>query len=71
MMDVSSDEDDLGAVDFEAECASGVRLLHRPMRNWVRNRGRWSRAKKCPAYAPAVCGIKSREAAAISRHIFI
>ncbi len=55
-----SDEDDLGAVDFEAVCSSGIRLLHHPMHNWVRNRGRWSRAKMCPQYAPAVCGIKSR-----------
>ena len=58
--DVIAEYDDIGAVNFEAVCQSGARLVHRPMPSWINNRGEWSDMVFCPAEAPAVCGIKSR-----------
>ena len=55
-----SDKDDIGAINFEAKCKSGVSLQHKRVANWFRQRGRWSRWKHCPREAPAVCGIKVR-----------
>ena len=54
------DKDDLGAINFEARCKSGVLLQHKRVNNWFRNRGIWSKWRHCPREAPAVCGIKSR-----------
>ena len=53
-------KDDIGAVNFEAVCASGARLVHRPMASWINDRGKWGPLMKCPEAAPAICGIKSR-----------
>ncbi len=50
----------MGATDFEALCSSGIRLRHQPLSGWIRDRGRWSEPARCPAEAPAVCGVKSR-----------
>ena len=57
---IVSEYDDIGAVNFEAVCQSGARLVHRPMPSWINNRGEWSEMVYCPPEAPAVCGIKSR-----------
>ncbi len=55
------DRDDLGALDLEAECSSGVRLRHRRRPGWITaRRGVWSDEARCPPEAPAVCGLKVR-----------
>ena len=55
-----SGTDDVGSTNIEAVCKSGAKLLHRPMPQWINDRGKWGDFAYCPKEAPAVCGIKSR-----------
>jgi hypothetical protein len=52
--------DDVGSTNIEAVCKSGAKLLHRPMPQWINDRGEWGHWVNCPPEAPSVCGIKSR-----------
>ena len=55
-----SGRDDVGSTNIEAVCKSGAKLLHRPMPQWINDRGEWGECANCPPEAPSVCGIKSR-----------
>ena len=52
--------DDVGSTNIEAVCKSRAKLLHRPVLQWINDRGEWGSWVECPKEAPAVCGIKSR-----------